>query len=122
GRRLVPAARVEPQPVEVAVPRGEDLAEEDARRAVSGGWLECTGPITAETLAARTGLARPAIDVGLAALEHTGVALRGRFTPGAAAEEWCERGLLARIQRLTSARLPRGVPPLSAAELASLHF
>ncbi|TMA37198.1 MAG: DEAD/DEAH box helicase, partial [Deltaproteobacteria bacterium] len=121
-RRLVPAARFEPQPVEVAVPRGEDLAEEDARRAVSGGWLECTGPITAEALAARTGLARPAIDVGLAALEHTGVALRGRFTPGAAAEEWCERGLLARIHRLTLARLRREIEPVSAAELMRFLF
>ena len=31
----------------------------------------------------------------LAALEAEGFAMRGRFTPAAAAEEWCERRLLA---------------------------
>src|SRR3989442_884698 len=121
-RRLAPAARFEPEPVDVLAPRGEDLTEEDARRAVAGGWLECTGPITAEALAARTGLAPAAIGVGLAALERAGVALRGRFTPGSTAEEWCERGLLARIHRLTLARLRREIEPVSVADLMRFLF
>ena len=121
-RRLVPAAQFEPEPVEVAAPRGEEPTEEDARRAVAGGWLECTGPITADGLAARTGLAPAAVAVGLAALERTGVALRGRFTPGATVEEWCERGLLARIHRLTLARLRREIEPVSTADLMRFLF
>src|SRR5437867_3554456 len=90
--------------------------------AVAGGWLECTGPITADGLAARTGLAPAAVAVGLAALERTGVALRGRFTPGATVEEWCERGLLARIHRLTLARLRREIEPVSTADLMRFLF
>src|SRR2546422_5292944 len=38
-------------------------------------------------------------------LEHEGFVLRGRFTPGVAELEWCERRLLARIHRYTLDRL-----------------
>ena len=121
-RRLVPTARFEPEPIDVAAPRGAETTEDDARRTVAGGWLECTGPITADALATRTGLPLAAIAAGLAALEHAGVALRGRFTPGADVEEWCERGLLARIHRLTLARLRREIEPVSAADFMRFLF
>src|SRR5437867_5766537 len=121
-RRLVPAAQSEREAGEVAAPRGEEPTEEDARRGVAGGWLECTGRITADGLGARAGLAPAAVAVGLAALERTGVALRGRFTPGATVEEWCERGLLARIHRLTLARLRREIEPVSTADLMRFLF
>src|SRR5439155_297072 len=69
-RRLVPTARFEPEPVDVAAPRGAETTEDDARRTVAGGWLECTGPITADALATRTDLPLAAIAAGLADLEH----------------------------------------------------
>jgi ATP-dependent Lhr-like helicase len=52
------------------------------------------------------------------ALEANGTVLRGHFTPGPATvtEEWCERGLLARIHRLTIGRLRREIEPVSAAD------
>ena len=52
------------------------------------------------------------------ALEANGTVLRGRFTPGqrTMTEEWCERGLLARIHRLTIGRLRREIEPVSAAD------
>ena len=40
--------------------------------------------------------------------------MRGRFTPGAAADEWCERRLLARIHRYTVNRLRAEIQPVAA--------
>src|SRR5438034_361556 len=92
---------------------GAEPGREEALLALLGGWLECVGPATAEGLAARTGLSPSAVAIGLAGLERAGIALRGRFTPDAGGEEWCERRLLARIHRLTLGRLPREIEPVS---------
>jgi ATP-dependent Lhr-like helicase len=96
----------------------EALSEEDALRLIVHGWMECLGPTTVSALAARLGLAERRIEAAMLALETTGAVLRGRFTPGQrdAAEEWCERGLLARIHRLTIGRLRREIEPVSAAD------
>jgi ATP-dependent Lhr-like helicase len=43
--------------------------------------------------------------------------LRGQFTTNASSEvEWCERGLLARIHRLTLGRMRKEIEPVSAAD------
>jgi ATP-dependent Lhr-like helicase len=42
------------------------------------------------------------------------VAVRGRFEPAVSAEQFCDRGLLARIHRYTLARLRREIEPVSA--------
>src|SRR5438132_1422326 len=63
--------------------------EERRARAVA---LRRTDP--AAGLAARIGLSPSAVAIGLAGLERAGIALRGRFTPDAHEEEWCERRLL----------------------------
>ena len=52
----------------------------------------------------------------LLALEAQGRILRGRFTPGAAETEWCDRRLLARIHRYTLNRLRAEIEPVSAAD------
>src|SRR5262249_38321989 len=89
-----------------ATERGHLLTnEEEGLGAIVSGWLECVGPTTGAALAARLGLAPSRIEIGLAALEATGIALRGRFTPGTTDEEWCDRRLLSRIHRLTLGRL-----------------
>lgn len=74
------------------------------------------GPLTLEAIAAP--LALPATDVlaALVALESEGYVMRGRFTPGAREEEWCERHLLARIHRYTVKRLRREIEPVERAE------
>jgi ATP-dependent Lhr-like helicase len=54
------------------------------------------------------------VDAALAALESEGFAMRGRFTPGAVEEEWCERRLLARIHRYTVKRLRAEIEPVQA--------
>src|SRR5262249_44066099 len=43
-----------------------------------------------------------------------GFALRGRFTPDASADEWCERRLLARIHHYTVKRLRAEIEPVAA--------
>ena len=67
--------------------------------------LEGSGPITIDGLARTLGLATTAVHAALVTLEVEGFVLRGRFSPGALGEEWCERRLLARIHRYTLKRL-----------------
>jgi ATP-dependent Lhr-like helicase len=76
--------------------------------------LGCTGPIRASELARTFGINDSDIAIALAALEREGCAMRGRFTPGASDEEWCERGLLARIHRRTLQRLRREIEPVAS--------
>jgi ATP-dependent Lhr-like helicase len=111
------------------IPAPVDASE--AVREIVHGWVQCTCPVTAAGLARRIGLAPAQVEAALAALEGTGVVLRGQFTPrtsvaspvidgigpgGSAATtdtEWCERRLLARIHRLTLGRLRREIEPVS---------
>jgi ATP-dependent Lhr-like helicase len=66
--------------------------------------LEVLGPVAAPE------------NAELRALEGQGRILRGRFTPGTAALEWCDRRLLARIHRYTLNRLRAEIEPVSAAD------
>ena len=72
--------------------------------------LEVLGPVTARQLDG------PEVDAILLRLEAQGRILRGRFTPGAAELEWCDRRLLARIHRYTLNRLRAEIEPVSAAD------
>ena len=68
------------------------------------------GPVTARQLGG------PEVDSILLRLEAQGHILRGRFTPGAAELEWCDRRLLARIHRYTLSRLRAEIEPVNAAD------
>jgi len=83
---------------------------------VAGGWLESSGPATAEDLAHRLGMESWLMEAALARLEAQGRVLRGRFTPQAGQVEWADRRLLARIHRLTLGRLRREIEPVSTAD------
>ena len=90
-------------------------ALDDARRALAGddeavrravrGHLELSGITTVEGLARATTLPEASVAIGLAALEHEGFALQGRYTTatasghpaGAEGPEWVARRLLARM-------------------------
>jgi ATP-dependent Lhr-like helicase len=89
---------------------------EDAVRAVVQGWMECLGPVTVASLSAHLGLPESKLEAALLRLESEGIVLRGRFSAGDRAEEWCDRRLLARIHRLTLGRLRREIEPVSAAD------
>ena len=111
---LWPEARLEPAIVAPAAYAGHDWSEEDALIEILRGRLEGQGPVTGAMLAAPLGLEPGEIAAALAALEVEGFALRGRFTPAAAAEEWCERRLLARIHGYTVKRLRAEIEPVAA--------
>jgi ATP-dependent Lhr-like helicase len=76
------------------------------------GRLEGLGPVSVAALAQSLLLAPPAVEAALGVLESEGFALRGRFTPDASNEEWCERRLLARIHRYTVKRLRAEIEPV----------
>ncbi len=80
------------------------------------------GPLTLIEIAAR--LALPVADVSqaLARLESEGYVLRGRFSPGASDEQWCERHLLARIHRYTVKRLRREIEPVALQDFMRFLF
>ena len=93
-----------------------------AVREVLRSRLEVLGPVTSAELARPLGLETASASEALAALEGEGFVVRGRFRTGAGADgpdEWCERGLLARIHRRTLKSLRRQIKPVSAAEFTS---
>ncbi len=102
--------------------RGEAETEEDALRAIVGGWLEHSGAVTVAELAARMDVAASRVAIGLGQLERAGSAMRGRYRAGTGDEEWCDRALLARIHRLTLGRLRREIEPVTAADLMRFLF
>jgi ATP-dependent Lhr-like helicase len=95
-----------------------DMAVADLLRARLSGF----GPQTLTDIAARLGLPGVRVATGLARLEAEGYVLRGRFSPGAADEEWCERHLLARIHRYTIKRLRRDIEPVSRQDFMRFLF
>ena len=111
---LWPAASLEPAIAAPAAYAEREWSREEALVEILRGRLEGLGPVTAETLAAPLGLAPAEVAAALAALEAEGFAMRGRFTPGAEAEEWCERRLLARIHGYTVKRLRAEIEPVAA--------
>ena len=113
---VFPGASVEPQLTVPERERAVTWVREDGIRELVRGRLEIAGPVTAQVLAHTFGLETHEIDFALGALEHEGFVLRGRFTPGEAQLEWCERRLLARIHRYTLDRLRQEIEPVSAAD------
>jgi ATP-dependent Lhr-like helicase len=113
-RALWPAAGIEPAIAAPAAYSEREWSRETALVEILRGRLEGLGPVTVETLTAPLGLAPAEAAAALAALEAEGFAMRGRFTPGAEAEEWCERRLLARIHGYTVKRLRAEIEPVAA--------
>ncbi|PZP26242.1 DEAD/DEAH box helicase [Pseudomonas kuykendallii] len=120
-RILYPTALPEP-PLQVLPGFEEDCSEEDALLEVVRARLTGFGPLPLDRIA--RGLAQPASAVALALtrLEAEGYVLRGRFTPGASDEEWCERHLLARIHRYTVKRLRREIEPVELSDFMRFLF
>ena len=122
-RAAVPDARFEPEiALPLLQPGNTGIQQSDAIRTIVHGWMQAIGPTTSVGLAARIGLPASEVEIALAALEGSGVVLRGRFTPGAEAEEWCERRLLSRIHRLTIGRLRREIEAVTTADYMRFLF
>jgi ATP-dependent Lhr-like helicase len=121
-RALWPEAPLRPAIVAPAALTGQDWAPETALVELVRGRLEGEGPVTQAALAGALGLGALQIAGALAALEAEGFAMRGRFTPGAVEDEWCERRLLARIHRYTVKRLRAEIEPVAARDLLRFLF
>ena len=98
---------------------GQEWTPETSLVEILRGRLEGLGPVAAATLAAPLGLAP---EEALAVLEAEGFVMRGRFTPGGNAEEFCARGLLARIHRYTIKRLRAEIEPVAAKDFLRFLF
>jgi ATP-dependent Lhr-like helicase len=102
-----------------------------------GAHLDHRGPVSTRALAAELGLKIADVVDAVLALEADGGILRGRFTRGTSGAattarqaidaatdtaalhdlEWCNRRVLARIHRMTLAKLRKEIEPVSAAAL-----
>jgi ATP-dependent Lhr-like helicase len=119
-RTVFPAAKYSPA-VEGAGTKELQERDEAIRRIVQG-WMESTGPTTAEELAGKLHLPVQDVNGALLRLEAEGQILRGRFRKDVGGGEWCDRRLLARIHRLTIGRLRREIEPVSAADFMQFLF
>ena len=111
---LWPEAQIDPPTAVPGMQAGRDWSREEALIEILRGRLEGEGPITEDALAALLGVGKSDLKGALAALETEGFAMRGRFSPGTAIEEWCERRLLARVHHYTVKRLRSEIEPVSA--------
>ncbi|MQA21629.1 DEAD/DEAH box helicase [Rugamonas rivuli] len=80
------------------------------------------GPLTVDAIAGALGLSASSATIALTHLESEGYVMRGRFTPGAGPEEWCERHLLARIHRYTIKSLRREIEPVERQDFMRFLF
>jgi ATP-dependent Lhr-like helicase len=113
---IYPGAAAEPALVAPEFERKRHWERADAVRELVRGRMEIIGPITADELTQFFDLPESEIQGALLALEGEGFVLRGKFHPGAAGLEWCDRRLLARIHRLTLNRLRAEIQPVSIAD------
>jgi ATP-dependent helicase Lhr and Lhr-like helicase len=111
---LWPKAEIDPPISAPEVYAEHEWSREEALIEILRGRLEGLGPVTEAALCAPLGIEPTEISAALTALETEGFAMRGRFAPGAEAEEWCERRLLARIHRYTVGRLRAEIQPVAA--------
>lgn len=80
------------------------------------------GPQPVAAIAAALALPESTVTIALTALEGEGYVMRGRFTPGAVGEQWCERHLLARIHRYTIKSLRREIEPVERQDFMRFLF
>ena len=125
-RTAYPGARFEPEggcdEDELVWERDRDLDQQKALTELFRSRLDASGPLTCRELCRQLRISEADATAALHALEAEGHTLRGSFRPGAQETEWCERGLLARIHRLTLGRLRRRIAPVSAAQFMRFLF
>lgn len=93
----------------------KSMSREEALLTMIRAWLSCLGPVTGKELSELLTLDVKEVEQTLMQLESTGFVLRGTFRT-ATELEWCERRLLARIHRISLAKLRKEIEPVSAAQ------
>ncbi len=119
---IFPQARPEPAIPVPSVSGTRTWTREDALKEILRDRLQGSGPVTAQALGAPLGLSPADTEAALFALEAEGTVMRGRFTPDAKAEEWCERRILARIHRYTVNRLRQEIQPVEMRDFLRFLF
>ena len=107
-----------PERLAAEEPWTRDAALVEVLRARLSGF----GPQTLAVIAHSLALPDSTTAIALAQLEAEGYVMRGRFTPGALEEEWCERHLLARIHRYTIKSLRREIEPVERQDFMRFLF
>jgi ATP-dependent Lhr-like helicase len=100
----------------------DEWTEDDALVEIVRARLSGFGPLTVSGIARALALPASPVATALTRLEAEGYVMRGRFTPGALDEEWCERHLLARIHRYTVRRLRREIEPVERQDFMRFLF
>ncbi|CAB3698608.1 ATP-dependent RNA helicase SrmB [Paraburkholderia sediminicola] len=118
---LYPDARFEPP---LTAPKGytDTWSADDALLDVLRARLTGFGPLPVRAIAQALSLPATSVEHTLTRLEAEGYVMRGRFSPGATEEEWCERHLLARIHRYTVKRLRREIEPVERHDFMRFLF
>jgi ATP-dependent Lhr-like helicase len=101
---------------------GEEWTRDAALVEILRARLSGFGPQTVAAIAEPLALTSSTVAIALAQLESEGYVMRGRFTPGATTEEWCERHLLARIHRYTIKSLRREIEPVERQDFMRFLF
>lgn len=78
--------------------------------------LQISGPVTIPELVDLFCLARADLEAALLSLQAEGYAMQGRYRVSITANQWCERGLLARMHRYTLQRLREQIQPVTQAQ------
>ncbi|MGE0580135.1 MAG: DEAD/DEAH box helicase [Reyranella sp.] len=113
-------------PIEPPAAFDRQWSSDEALVEILRGRLEGLGPVTEQVLASpllSAGLVSASdVEGALLALQREGFAMRGRFTSGANADEWCDRRLLARIHHYTIKRLRSEIEPVAARDFLRFLF
>jgi ATP-dependent Lhr-like helicase len=114
-----PQARFVPDVVEPPARRAPAWSDgEGALVEIVRAHLTIVGPTTTERLAARLAVPESDVEAALARIEMEGAVLRGKWSPELGdATHWCDRRLLARINRRMLDGLRREIEPVSAADV-----
>ena len=121
-RAIWPDARLQPAISSPEHHAPQLWSREQALIEIMRARLEGLGPATPTALAAPLGLDSSSIDAALLALEVEGSILRGRFTPDANDEQWCDRRLLTRIHHYTIRRLRSEIEPVATRDFLRFLF
>ena len=101
----------------------DDFTPYDAMVEIVRSRLEYCGPVLARQFVDELGCDDGAITAALFGLEASGFVFRGKYDQRVDSDEqWCERGLLARIHRYTLQRLRREIQPVTPADFMRFQF
>ena len=121
-RALYPQAQATPPLAGPPAADADEWTADSALVEILRARLSGFGPQPVAAIAGALGLTASSAPIALTQLDSEGYVMRGRFTPGAKTEEWCERHLLARIHRYTIKSLRREIEPVERQDFMRFLF